>query len=87
MCGSRDGGIEPAQIFLVEQVVGHISLVDKDRGPLAALCLVTGEGIGELHLEGVEVGVFPHHAQPLRLDGHIGIVLHHGVEKSLSLFA
>ena len=60
-------------------------MVEEDRLPLSALSLVAGDGVGEFHLEGVQIGVFPHllHAFPLVADIHI--VLLDGLEESVLL--
>ena len=60
-------------------------MVDDHGAPLAALCLVAGEGIGELDLQGVVVGVLFHGTQPVLFARHVGIVLHDGLEELLRL--
>ena len=51
-------GIKPVDIIGREHLVGHIPLIEIDMRPLTTLRLMTGDGIGELHLQGVVVTVF-----------------------------
>ena len=58
--GAGEGGVEPAEVLFVEHLVGDVTLLDYHRIPLATLCLVAGEGVGKLDLQGVVVGVLTH---------------------------
>ena len=54
--------------------------------PLSALSLVTGDGVGILHLQGVVVTVGLEFRDAVCLDGDVGVVFHHGVEELFLLF-
>ena len=53
LLGAGQRGVEPAQPFEVDHLLGEVALVDYDGGPLAALALVGGDGIREFDLEGL----------------------------------
>ena len=50
--------------------------VDENVGPLSALRLVAGDGIGEFHLQGVVVGVLFQFRHAVALGGQVGVVFH-----------
>ena len=47
--------------------------------PLSALCLMAGDGIGELYLQGVIILISLQFLDALYLQWLVGIVLHHGM--------
>ena len=55
--GAGEGGVEPMDIVGREHIIHHIALIQIHMCPLSTLGLVTGHGIGELHLKGVVVTV------------------------------
>ena len=55
--------------------------------PLAALRLMTGNGIGELHLQGIVVAIFLHFLHTLRLLWDVGIVGQNALIELLLLLA
>ena len=69
-----------------EHIVGHVALIEIDVRPLSALSFVTGDGIGELHLQGVEITVGLQFCDAVCLERYIGIVFHHGIEELFLLF-
>ena len=57
-----------------EHIIGHIPLVEIDMRPLSTLCLMTGDGIGELHLQSIVITVFLDFLDTVGLSGNITIV-------------
>ena len=57
--GPCESSIKPPEVFHIDHLLRHISLVEKDHFPLSPLGLMAGDCIGELHLQGVEERVFP----------------------------
>ena len=57
LLGAGERGVEPAQPFEVDHLLGEVALVDDDGGPLAALALMGGDGVSEFDLEGLGAGV------------------------------
>ena len=55
--GTGEGGIEPVDIVGCEHIIRHIPLIEIHMCPLSALGLMTGHGIGELHLKGIVITV------------------------------
>ena len=84
--GAGEGGVEPAVEIDLSEGVGHnAAQVDEHVLPLAALCLVAGDAISELHLQGIEIGVgfkLTETAASVALEGR-----HHTVEKPFGLLA
>ena len=65
---------------------GDVALVHEYAGPLAALGLVAGDGVGVFYLQGVVVGVLAHGFEALALGGQVGVVGEDGlVEAALLL--
>ena len=62
-----------------EHIIRHIPLIEIDMRPLTTLCLMTGDGIGKLHLQGVVVTVFFQFLDLICLPGYIAIVFQHGI--------
>ena len=60
----------------------HIALIYENALPLSALCLVTGNGIGILHLQSVVIGIFLNLPAPLLPVGYLRIIIPHVLEKS-----
>ena len=87
LCGTREGSIEPVQVVGSEHVVSHVTLVDIDMRPLTALCLVTSDGIGELHLQGIVVAILLQLVQAVLLQRDVRVVVHHAVVELLLLLA
>lgn len=87
LCGTREGCVEPVDIVGREHVVGHVALVNIYVRPLSALCLVAGNGIGILYLQGIVTRVLPYLLQAVGFQRHILIVFHNSVEEPLALFA
>ena len=56
-------------------------------GPLSALRFVASHGVGILHLQGVEIGIFLQFAQAFALLRNVGVVLHHFLKQRFLLFA
>src|SRR5690606_27221769 len=48
--GPGHGGVQPADVFPVQLLLGKITLIHENRLPLSSLRLVAGEGISELDL-------------------------------------
>ena len=70
--GTGKGSIKPAEIIGSEILVCQIPLIQKYILPLSALRLMTSDGIGILHLQGIVIGVSLHFLHPVSLERNIG---------------
>ena len=86
LCGTGKGGVDPVDVVGREHLIGHVALVEIDVCPLPALCLVAGDGVAELHLQGVVVSVLTDFLHAVGLQRYVGIVLQHIPEELLVLF-
>ena len=59
--GSCYCGVEPSEVVGCEHILREIALLNEDCVPIASLCLVAGECVGELDLQGVLVFVLFYH--------------------------
>ena len=57
LAGTCEGCIEPAVVVGVYHLLADVALVYEYPLPLAALCLVAGDGIAIFHLQGIVVRV------------------------------
>ena len=64
-----------------QHIIRHISLIYIDMFPLSTLCLVASDGIGILHLHGIEVLVFSDGLHAVCLQRNILIVFLYPTEK------
>lgn len=83
--GSGEGGVEPVQVIGSHHLIGHVTLVNVDISPLTTLSLMAGNGIAELHLQGIVVVVLTDALHAVFLQWNIGIILHDGIEQLLVL--
>lgn len=69
--------IEPAQHVARHRLVAEQTAVDENRPPLTTLRLVAGDGVGELHLNGIKVRILTNFFESLELALDIEIILFH----------
>ena len=79
--------VEPPQHVARHRFVAEQAAVHEDGLPLAALRLVAGDGIGKLHLHGIEMRVLADLLETLDLALHVQIVLLDLVEQTRALVA
>ena len=83
LLGPGEGGIKPAQPLQIDHLFGEVALVDDDRGPLAALALVGGDGVGEFDLQGLGTRVLLGGLGDLAFAAEVSVVEHHILEECL----
>ena len=68
-----------------KHIIRHIALVYIDMRPLSALRFMTGNGIGKLHLQSIEIWVLPDCLHTVCLQWYVLIIFLYLMEKLLLL--
>ena len=68
-----------------EHIVRHIALININMCPLPALCLITGDGVCKLDLQGIIVFVFLDGLHPVSLQRNVRIVFFYLLEEFFAL--
>ena len=68
-----------------KHIVRHIPLIYIDMRPLSTLCLMTGNGIGKLHLQSIEIRILPDCLHTVCLQWYVLIIFLYLTEKLLLL--
>ena len=76
-----EGRVKPAVEIFPQHFFRDIADIQKDVHPLAALCLVAGDGIGEFDLQDVVVGIGFHLFHLSRLCRDIFVIFEDGKEE------